>query len=846
MLGCLAVCSGASASFDFLSWLKSNVLERLHVTGSQTFGLHYQSVDGDEQTYRDQWNYGRQNDTFTDNRDVYIAGDKVLGVLTFDVHLSNQRYRRPQDDKVMLSYEKKGVKAELGDISASLLNTNELIGFRRAMRGAQIETKIGGLRIKGVYSDIRSSARTISIQGNNSSGPYYLQAGYIVESSVQVQVDGVPQKLGVDFTMNVDAGTITFENKVIPPSSTIVVTYETMGANSSRGTIMGGGISYDFGKGISVGLTHVIQDPKISQKLVQTTEEFQGYGPPDTPYFLSSIPDRDFPLTVKVDGILQTEGVDYYFDANNPMVFYFTRFMPSNSVIRVTYTPMPDAGTFGSGKRTVSGVDFGWVFGKPTNGGSLKYSLAQSNLETPKGTQIGTAHAVRLDYKTGRFSISGNYKNIPSNFISIEGVGFNRNEIGTTAQIGYNAGKGFKFTLQGSDAKIGTPTFDGNGLKVVTGKTQQLRFRSEWNPTEDRGLFFEVNQQTGEYDGKGSQGTGFTTGYTQKLKRFSYEISALNQTVQSHILNNDGTLNTITGTLSGGQISGAYNFGKGISLSSKLGLMNVKTSQDEGTGHVSTTTLNYQPNSKLDMSLSYVDTFSGAVTGIPGFGTGSGYGFNGNGFSGGGFDFGLNSAQSRAKVLALTTRWTPIDSLSFQAQFAKTDSEGNNLTNSKSDVGIISAMWNPSKRTSVHLDVSQSNTQLLNVSGKSKTTMFGIGFDHSFNSHWNIAANYAKTSFGGVGLGEFDQNLDSYDAHLNYYPAKNQRAFIELSHGRTNGYRADLQETFAVGYSYDILPGVALVGMYRIRSLTNFSIDTQNNGYRSAGFDLELQINFRR
>ncbi|MFN8140305.1 MAG: hypothetical protein U0R49_10960 [Fimbriimonadales bacterium] len=846
LIALLLVGVQALAADDFFTWLKKNVVDRVRVTGNQTFGLHYNNIEGDQDTYHDQWNYGQNNDTFTDRRNIYLSGDKVLGVLTFDMHLSNDKFRRPQDDKVMLSYEKSGIRTELGDISASLLNTNELIGFRRSMRGGQIEAKVGALKLKGVYTSVRAAARTISIQGNNTSGPYYLQAGYIVEGSISVQVDGIPQKFGVDYVVNVDAGTITFNNKVIPPSSTIVVTYETMGFNQDRGTITGGGLSYDFGKGFTAGLTHIIQDPKLSNALSQTTEEFQGYGPPDTPYFLSSIPLDGYPVVIKVDGILQTEGVDYYFDVNNPMVFYFTRFMPNTSVIRVTYTPTPDAGTFGAGKRTVSGFDLAYKFGKPNKGGTITYALAQSELQTPLGPEEGRAQAVRFDYKTGRSSFGGTWKNIPSNFISIEGVGFNRNEKGGTMMFNYDAGKGWKVGLQGSDATIGTPTFDGQGIKVVTGRTQTLRWKTEWRPTEEQAFYFEAAKQKGEYDTRGSDSFGLTTGWSHKLKRFTYDISALSQNIQAVTFDEQNGKKVTKGDLIGTQASATYDFGKGISWANRIGIMNVKTNADEGTGHVASSTISYTPNEKLDVQLSYADSFSGAVTGIPGFGGGSGYGYNGNGFSGGGFDFGLNSAQSSSKVLSLSARWNPTADITVQTQLAKTQSEGQNLSNSESEVGLVSIAWNPTKKTVVNLDVSQSNTKLLNTTGSSKTTLFGISVDHSFSDRWNASANYTRTDFGGSGLTNFGQNLNSYDFRLNYYPAKNQRAFIEFGNGRTNGYRADLQEYFNVGYSYDILPGVALVASYRIRNQSNFSDDTRNNSYKSAGFDLELQISFRR
>src|SRR5581483_747138 len=88
-----------------------------------------------------------------------------------------------------------------------------------------------------LYSQTKAETRTITIPGNNSSGPYYVYAGQIVEGSDQVRVDNRAMVRGKDYTLDTFTGELNFlsnpgngnpSGSVIRASQTIAITFETM------------------------------------------------------------------------------------------------------------------------------------------------------------------------------------------------------------------------------------------------------------------------------------------------------------------------------------------------------------------------------------------------------------------------------------------------------------------------------------------------------------------------------------------------------------------------------------------------------------------------------------------
>jgi hypothetical protein len=295
------------------SWdaFEQELRSRVTISGRKTMGFHLHQVEGDSASFRDQNYYGQGGQRTTDYTDLSIRVDRLFGLLSFDWRWSNSRYRNPFDTRITWSYDSPNLMLEWGDINAMLGGQNQLVSFNRTLKGVMGTAKFGRSSLRYITSETKAAARTITIQGNDSPGPYYLQGSQIVDGSERVQVDGVEKRRGEDYTIDYYAGILQFrEGMIIPRTSTIVVTYETYAFNSRPSRLDGWRFETNLGKGINLGMSMLSQKVQGGLGLRTRTQQFYGRGAPSVPYDLDFPPLRDsaHPVTVLVAGVPQREG----------------------------------------------------------------------------------------------------------------------------------------------------------------------------------------------------------------------------------------------------------------------------------------------------------------------------------------------------------------------------------------------------------------------------------------------------------------------------------------------------------------------------------------------------------
>ena len=223
VLGIVASGTQLATAVDPGHWLNKEVFDRIQLSGNRTIGYHMQDVEGDREAFRSLTYSGRGGSRITDRGQINIGGRKVLGVINFDMQLTDDRYADPETKRISVDYARGPVSVNVGDIRGTLLNTNQFASFSRSMKGVAVGLQHGRAAFKTVQSEAKGNASTITIQGENSVGPYYLRTSRISRDSIQVKVDGQDLRLLEDYIVNYDAGTITFNNRIIAPTSTIVV-----------------------------------------------------------------------------------------------------------------------------------------------------------------------------------------------------------------------------------------------------------------------------------------------------------------------------------------------------------------------------------------------------------------------------------------------------------------------------------------------------------------------------------------------------------------------------------------------------------------------------------------------
>lgn len=837
ILAMSAAFAGAAGQ-DHWHWIQDNLFERIFITGHRELGYHLQHVEGDRDAFRDLTYSGRGGRRFTDSGQISIDGRNVFGALNFQMQIADNRYNDPETQRISIDYKKGPYSINLGDIQGSLLNTNSLASFSRSLRGVSAGYANGRFAVRGVRSEAKGSATTISVAGENSVGPYFLRSSRIVKDSVQVQVDGQDMKLGEDYTVNYDVGAITFNKRVIPPTSNVVVTYEALGFNGSLGTVEGLGASYDFGKYGKVGLTSLQQKPTGVQGLNTRTDLFQGFGDPSTPYFLAYEPLRTRPIIVKLQGVVQTEGAQYRFDPQNPAVFYFLFPVPATSNVDVTYTPKPVQTV--DGKRSVVGFDYRVPLGAK---GSLVYNQATGSLRNELTPMSGTARRLDVTYDLGKVHLKSSVRDIPNTFVGIESVGFLRNEKSFDLSAETSQGP-LSYGVSTSNRLIGSRTSGaGSTVEFRNARTTEGRAFVNYAPSSNRTWSLQHVRTTS------TAAPGDTRLDTTSFSN-AWKAGRLTTSFGYDRTSGRGPVSSLTGSkmtsvgLDTMRISAAYDPGKSWSLNAHAGLSNVRTDDQSGHGTDLSLSAGYKPSTKLDVQLSVAESKSGALAALAGFQNPYGVGYDGNGFSSGVSSVtGLGSTVGtnyEARSLAVTYQVSP--KMTVGTRLTDTRASGSIASNSASKSLALDLDWDLGGGHTTGFSFTQSRTSFLdtaNVSDAMTLDWFLAGSPKgpwSYKLGTNVLLSGGHTAYG--------QNSFGLDASLSHKLNPHQRLSFALHTGRTTGYLPQ-SETFAeLFHEYQLYQNVALRTSYTWRKLLNRDETVTSGAYRAHGLDVSLSFDF--
>ncbi len=845
LLGCAA--ATAVGAWDLRAWLDQKLFSPIKISGSKTLGFHMHDVGGDRSTFDQQNYFGDGDKAVTDRTDLYIRGEKVLGFIDFETRMTNNKFGNPYDRRLTFVYGSKLFDAKLGDLSsASLHNTNPLTSFSKTMNGATGTLKIGkGYELKLIGSQTRANARTISFPGNNSAGPYYLTGGNIVDGSLRVRVDDVEMKLGADYTVDYQTGLLNFRpGLIIPPTSTIIATYESYGFNDQTGKIMGGSLMLPFFKGLSAEVSAIQQTTNSGSGLGTRTERFYGYGPPATPYDLQFEPliDDAHPILVTIDGVPQQLGINYYFDLNLPFRFYFRFYVDSKQIVQVVYTPKPSSNLAANGDKSVYGVAVRW---QPLKGLTIQHNIGTSRLDSPTGPVSGSARTTQLTFNRGGLSFKAGFNDIPDTFTTISSTGFRRNEKGQTYDLSYDFGKGLRMRASTSHSKVALGAFGSSGTQ--SGSTDVA--------TETFGVDYVVGKGTislnhSKHDSSGvDSGSGNsvdTLRYSTKFGRFTPAIEISN-TVSSYFSQSantrDKTKTSSVRLSSGWEVSSWMTFTTAVSQNMIQGV------NGDSNGRDISVDLSAHPNDKLNFRVGFNDSNSGYYN-YSGYGNGYGDGYGNGGFSGGGDGYGVGGYGVQQRGYTASAHYAPWSSFSFDINYSKQVANGDNLTNSDVQSIGLGFGYTPSTWLRVNSQVQKQSVNFTSGSGSSNTTLLNLGVSAGPIHRFTVTLDYQRMLTGSnytsdqTGFNSYNQNLNSYYLRLAYDLGPRQRTFFDARSGNTVGYSASDETSWSVGYEYDIMKFVSLVGAYRVRNLNNLDTNNSAYGYSSRSFDVDLSFHF--
>ncbi len=763
----------------------------------------------------------------------------MFGLLNFEATLLDSRFTDPQGQKFSVDFDRDGWSVNLGDIQGSLVNTNRFASFSRSLRGAQVGYKQGAFQAKVITSQAKARAETVSIPGNGSSGPYYLQSSQIVPESERVQVDGELLVRGQDYSVSYEIGAITFTTRVVSPSSSIVVTFEAFGTNSRRGTIDGAGASYDMKGAGRIGITAMRQKAQGESFGSTRLEKFFGFGPPSTPYVLQFEPLPTRPITIRVNGTLQFAGVDYNFDPDNTATFFFTRFMPPTDEIDVVYTPRPRQTV--DGDREVVGLDYRLPLGR---NGAISYAQAFGRLTSEAGGSSGLARGATLDYATGPWTLRANARDIPSGYVSVETLSFNRNERAHDINLGYQPDSKQRFNASQGNSVVTTRRVASNGdVSLVRSRVTNSNLNYALTPSQNgQPLRLAFDRRQSSTLGNPSKSDTLSVSTNREFKAWDYRLSAF-QT------NGSGPESFAAGapiqSFSILGLSAALSFRPSSNLlfDAQSSINAVRSGEEDGTGRRHDLTISYLPTSKLTVSGRYSDNDSGGVAGLGGFNDGTGIGFDGSGFSSGqtGINF-LGATGSRLINVNADYRHSQNLSMTLDAYTARYT--GSVTSNSETKGYGFTFFWAIPRENRLSLRFDNSTTTFIESDAISRATTVQLGLDGRLSNRFSYQLRASTLLTGGTS--PFQQNGLTFESALGYRLSSRQNLVFELINGSTTGYLPQGDLAAALIYQYQLLDSIALNAGYRYRNVRNRDASSTSGAYRSGSFDLELSFQFPR
>lgn len=836
--------SGAEESDPSLvppSWreyVQREVLDRLRVAGFRRLGYRLQWIEGDREAYGSLNDFGQGSRPWLDVGLVTLEGRRVLGLVDFQTQIVDNRFADPQSRRFTLRAERGPWTFQAGDIQGVVFDTNEFARLTRSLRGVAATYRRGPLAVRALRSEARGSARTVTIPGNNTPGPYFLQSSQIIVDSETVRVDGEELRRGVDYVVNAESGTLTFRNRVVPPTSTIVVTYEALGFSTSPGLVEGLGLTYDFGTAGRLGLTAARQRSRSGGRLGQRLEKFFGFGPPSAPYFLQFEPLPGAPIEIRVDGVVQVEGVDYRFDPQTPTLFFFTRFIPFTSQVDVLYTPRP-RGTV-DGDRENWGLDYRIGLGPGGRLGALELSYALGRLGGPTPSR-GEAKGARLRYASGPWNLDARVRDVPAGYVSVETRGFGRNERASDLRLEYRPAPAWTYRLQYGNSAIAARTVGDDGRpRFLPQRLSALRTSVE--NVDPRRPDWSLSYQRTESRDAGRRSTVDSADLEAQhaFGSLRLRVGLGSQRARGFVRTAQG-LEPAAVDLALARLAADYRPNDRLSLTARATLAQVDSSGSNGLGRDVNLALSYAPRDDLQIAFEVTSSDGGPGAALAGFQSGFGFGYDGNGFSGGSPLPTPAGTASTLEATRLSATYTPSERLSVVAGFTRQRTTGSLRADAESSGATVNASWRSGPQE-VLLGLARTETRFLGSPLTSDVTSVELLHRAQWNERWSSSAGLRLLLSGGTS--EFRQNASQWEAGVGYRLGSRETLSFDLTSATLTGYRPQTDVGFSLNYRYQLWKNLAFVASYRFRDVVNRDPDIESGAYRASGLAFELAFDF--
>jgi len=255
LLALVISCSGAAAG-------AGEVAGELAITGRYRLTIDHAAVLGDT------WRYYVETETMPGtfwHQELSFAAFGPIGDWELQGHFDSAA---DPADKFSFSLRRVGSELFAGSRLFQIAGPG-LLKWERYLTGVSGTVRLGAhgeWRLSGMYGEPLGQPAHEEFYGKGITGPYLLDSLYpVVPGSDKLQVDGIDYQSGLDYRIDYELGTITFNEPVLE-TSLITVDYEYMSDLHRRTGIVwanrqAGNFSIDVLKGVEMALGE--EDPPL-------------------------------------------------------------------------------------------------------------------------------------------------------------------------------------------------------------------------------------------------------------------------------------------------------------------------------------------------------------------------------------------------------------------------------------------------------------------------------------------------------------------------------------------------------------------------------------------------------
>jgi len=195
----------------------------LQIKGSQTITFKARSLEGSKEGYAPGTIQTRE-----ETLRVNISGraaDTDIEANLYRTTATGVTQIGEREEKVSILLRRGSTEAYLGDFTADLTET-EFARLDKVLSGGRVKGDYGHWGFNALYSSPKGEGKFTRMYGDGTQGPYQLGYSPVVIDSERVSVDGALLKRGDDYTIDYQAGSVTFLKKVVDAKSVITVSYD--------------------------------------------------------------------------------------------------------------------------------------------------------------------------------------------------------------------------------------------------------------------------------------------------------------------------------------------------------------------------------------------------------------------------------------------------------------------------------------------------------------------------------------------------------------------------------------------------------------------------------------------